>query len=71
MSKFIIDSTIQGFHVYKSVWTPEIREELSTVQETANMYDHFALAIREGTLIVGHILAEVFWDEEVQSTVEY
>ena len=59
MSEFIIDSTIRGFHVYKSLWTPEISEELSTVRETSNTHDHFAVAIWKGTLTIGHVPAEI------------
>ena len=33
------DSTVQGFHVYKSLWTPEVRE-LSTVLVWDNAHDH-------------------------------
>ena len=40
----IIDSDIRRFHVYKSLWTPEIGKELSTVQETSNTHDHFVPA---------------------------
>ena len=50
MSEFIIDSAIRGFHVYKSLWMPEIGKELSSVWETANTHDCFAVAIRKGTL---------------------
>ena len=59
MSEFIIDSIIRGFHVYKSLWTPEIGKELSTVRETANTHDRFAVAIRKGTLTIGHVPAEI------------
>ena len=45
MSEFIIDSAIRGFQVYKSLWTLEIGEELSTARETANTHDRFAVAI--------------------------
>ena len=61
MSEFIIDSAIQEFHVYKSLWTPEIREELSTVRETANTHDRFAVALCKGTLTVVHVPAELCW----------
>ena len=47
------------FHVYESLWTPEIGEELSTVWETFYMHDHFAVAIRKGTLIIGYVPAEI------------
>ena len=46
MSEFIIDSAIQGFYVYKSLWTPEIGDEFSTVRETANMPECFAVLSR-------------------------
>ena len=59
MSEFIIDSAIRGFHVYKSLWTPEIGKELSTVRETSNMHDRFAVTIRKGTLTIGHVPAEI------------
>ena len=55
-------------HVYKS--TPEIGEELSTVRETSNTHDHFAVTIRKGTLTIGHVPAEiskVCWFFQVQS----
>ena len=72
-----IDSTIRGFHVYKPLWRPEIGKELSTVGETANMHDLFAVAIRKGTLTIGHVPAEIskyagsFWDMGVQSSAAY
>ena len=39
--------------------TPEIGEELSTVWETSNTHDRFAVAIRKGTLTIGHVPAEI------------
>ena len=59
MSELIINGTIRGFHVYKSLCTPEIGEELSTVQETSNKHDRFAVTIRKGTLTIGHVPAEI------------
>ena len=70
MSEFIIDSAIRGFHVYKSLWTPKIGEELSTVRETSNTHDRFAVTIQKGTLTIGHVPAEiskVCWFFQVQS----
>ena len=60
--EFIIESAIQLFHVYKSLSTPKIGEELSTVQDTANIHDHFAVAIHKGTLTIGHVTAEISKD---------
>ena len=52
MPEFIIDSAIRGFHIYKSLWTPEIGEELSTVWETSNTHNRFAVAIRKGMFLL-------------------
>ena len=38
---------------------PEIGEELSTVWETSNTHDCFAVAIQKGTLTIGHVPAEI------------
>ena len=59
MSEFIIDSAIRGFHVYKSLWMPEIDQELSIVWETSNTHDRFAVTIQKGTLTTGHVPAEI------------
>ena len=39
--------------------SPEIGEELSTALETANTHDCFAVAIRKGTLTIGHVPGEI------------
>ena len=38
-------SNFHGFHIYKSLWTPGIGEELSTVREASDTHDLFAVAI--------------------------
>ena len=59
MSEFIIDIAIREFHTYKSLWMPEIGEELATVWKTANMHNCFAVIICKGTLTIGHVPAEI------------
>ena len=59
MSEFIIDIAIRGFHAYKSLWMPEIGEELATVWKTANTHNHFAVVICKSTLTIGHVPAEI------------
>ena len=59
MSEFIIDIAIREFHTYKSLWMPEIGEELATVWKTANMHNRFAVVICKGTLTIGHVPAEI------------
>ena len=45
-------SVIRGHHVYKSVWTPEVGEELST--EDGNEHDKYAVAVIKDGYVVGH-----------------
>ena len=46
--------TTSGHHVYKSVWTPTLGEELECRREGDNDFDQYAVAVlRRG--VVGHI----------------
>lgn len=38
-------SVIRGFHVYRSVWTPVLGEQLTTQPEYANPEDRYAVAV--------------------------
>lgn len=61
MEIFEMASTVRGFHVYHSVWTPFIGEQLNTTLEPNNIADKFAVAaIRsESDIVVGHIPREI------------
>ena len=50
---------VQGFHLYKAVWTPVIGEELSTEREHDNPEDAFAVVIKKSGITVGHIPREI------------
>ena len=52
--EFSFDNVIQGYHVYKKVWTPSVREVLLLVKEEANEHDHFAISVMKDGFIVGH-----------------
>ena len=57
-------SVIRWHHVYKSVWTPELGEELSLVTEDGNEYDKYAVAVIKDGDVVGHMprsLSRVSW----------
>ena len=61
-TSFWIESTVRGYHVYKSLWTPVIGKELR-VQIEDNTFDNFAVAIWKD-VIVGHApreLARICW----------
>ncbi len=38
-------SECRGFHVYHTVWTPSIGEELATTRERRNPHDRFSVAV--------------------------
>ena len=51
-------------HVYKSVWTPFIGEELICHQESGNRSDPFAVAVlkpaaSDSSMVVGHMLQKI------------
>lgn len=46
---------IRGYHVYQSIWTPVIGEELCCARELSNPQDPFAVKITKGGSTVGHI----------------
>ncbi len=50
---FTLTSIITGYHVYNTIWTPKIDEELRCRREPANPHDRFAVAKNE--TVVGHV----------------
>ena len=76
--EYTMDSAIRGFHVYKSIWTPILNEQLRPFQEHGNAEDLFAVAVcTSGDLKVGHVpreIARICWyflehDGEIVCTV--
>ena len=55
MSSYRMESCIRGFHIYKEVWTPFIGERLGCVRERSNREDPFAVAMKRGNEVVGHV----------------
>ena len=49
------DSVVRGHHVYKSVWTHVIDEELYLESEESNEHNEYAVAIRKDGKTVGHV----------------
>jgi len=52
---FKIDSVVRGYHIYKDVWDARIGTELSCLPESSNQEDHYAVAVMNGALVVGHV----------------
>ena len=56
MPTFEHHSSVRGFHVYQSVWTPIIGEVLNCVRKTSNRHDPFAVKMVKSPIgVVGHV----------------
>ena len=53
MEEYVMESVIQGHHVYKSVWQPVLGEQLTLERENSNSHDgHPVSMMEDGTIIV-------------------
>ena len=59
MEMHVIDSCICGHHISNDFWTPLINEELVCAQESGNPHDPYAVAIKKGSVVVGHVLRKI------------
>ena len=55
VGRFEISSFIRGHHIYKSIWTPILKEQLDCVREESNPKDRYAVAVLKNGEIVGHV----------------
>ena len=55
----LLQSTIRGHHVYKSMWTPIVGETLQVSREPSNSYDIYAVSVQKEGHTVGHVPREV------------
>ena len=55
MESYEVASCVRGFHVYGDVWTPSIGEILICKREDGNPSDLYAVAIKKGGEVIGHV----------------
>ena len=55
METLEVASCVRGFHVYSGVWAPSVGEILICERESGNPSDSYAVAIKKGGEIVGHV----------------
>ena len=48
-------SYVKGYHVYKNVWKPSLQEQVHGEIEPNNPVDKYAVAVKKGEKIVGHL----------------
>ena len=53
-----IDMYVEGHHVYKDIWTPEIGVSLDVQIELNNPLDKYSVCIRKSGKVVGHLRNE-------------
>lgn len=53
-----LESVIRGHHVFKEVWTPQLGEKLSLLQEKDNIHDRYAVSVVRDEELVGHVPRE-------------
>ena len=50
-----IVSKIKGYHVYKSVWTPTLQEQVYEEIEPLSPVDKYAVAVKKDEKVAGHL----------------
>ena len=55
MASFSVEAVVRGYHVYKDIWTAVIDEEFPCKREDGNRVDPFAVAVRRGDDVIGHV----------------
>ena len=61
MDTIEVESCIQGHHVYSSIWTPVLLELLTCQREMDNAEDQYAVVVRKGEDIVGHVPMKILF----------
>ena len=55
LSSTDIVSNIKGYHVYKSVWTPTLKEQVYGEIEPHTPVDKYAVTIKKDEKVLGHL----------------
>ena len=52
---FSVEAVVRGYHVYRDIWIAAVGEVLPCEREPINAVDRFAVAVKKGLDIVGHV----------------
>ena len=55
METFQMESCVRGYHVYKDLWEAVVGERLECQRERDNPSDAYAVAVKKGGAVVGHL----------------
>ena len=50
---------VRGYHEYLYVWDAAIEEVLLCSNEDGNLHDPYAVAVKKGAIVVGHVLKKI------------
>ena len=56
---YLQESVIRGHHIYKAVWNPVLGEVHILALEEGNEHDRFAVCVKRGDEIIGHVPREL------------
>ena len=56
IQEYEIVSHIMGYHKYKSIWIPFVREKLTRQKEPENTFDKYAVAMIKNGSVVGNLM---------------
>ena len=56
---YLHESVIRGHHIYKAVWNPVLGELHYLALEEGNEHDRFAVCVKRGDEIIGHVPREL------------
>ena len=60
MVNITVSAIVRVYHVYKEIWNAEVHKELRCEMEVGNHSDTFAVALKNGTVMVDHISYYVY-----------
>ena len=50
-----MNSCVRGYHVYDTIWTAVVGEELVCIREPTNVTDRYAVGVQKDEVIIGHL----------------
>lgn len=56
---FTIESVVRGYHIYQSVWTPNVGDEFVLQTQEQNRHYRYAVAVVASGNVVGHVPKEI------------
>ena len=56
---FQLSSMVRGYHEYHHIWDAVVGETLQCCREDGNIHNPYAVSVKKGSTIVGHVLKKL------------